>query len=207
MTSQWNAKAVERLIVEAAETMMLLPRVSGPKAYGNSMPAPRRSWEDYGREPSRYIRRATPAEIDRMMLAVEAINRLEAEGDRVLIHAWSWQKARRGKFLNDFAVREGVNSRTLRRQITRLCQRIADDLLQRRIACFLTVVDDVSEIAAESDPSRVSSPNRVKPDPVTGIYAQMEPGTRPRHDPESPELKRLIKRLERQNRKRKKSFA
>ncbi|WP_155772391.1 hypothetical protein [Mesorhizobium loti] len=174
---------------------MLLPRERGPRAFGNSMPTPLRDWSNYGQEPSRYIRRPSPAAIDRMMLAVDTMNHLADEGDRILVHAWSWQKARRGKFLNDFAAREGVNCRTLRRRISVLCGTMAD-----RLNCARKPAAGASleEIEAAEAPECAPAPLARSP------AFLLAPDARPRHDPDSPELAELAKRIERGNRRREK---
>ncbi|TPM89848.1 DUF6362 family protein [Mesorhizobium sp. B2-1-3A] len=174
--SAWTPKAVEHRLLEAAETLMLLPNVRGPKSYGSAMPAPVREWEAYGSEPSRYKSRPSREAIDRMPETWTWINSLPEQADRVLIYAWAWVKVRRGRSINDFASREGMNNRTLRRQITQVCQQIADDLNRKHMVRLTVVVDVVSEITAEVDPEQISS--------VTYANHWRAEDAKPRHLPE-----------------------
>jgi hypothetical protein len=195
----WTAKAVEYRVVEAAETLMLMPNSWGPQEYGNAMPAIRMEWGDY-REPSRYIRRADRHAIDRMVETWGWVNALRNEADRKLLYAWAWVKGRKGRSVDDFALREGVNSRTLRRSITRICQRIADDLNQNNVVWPNARVDPVSENLAyePTDSLPAARPGR-------SPSHFMAPGAKPFHLPDSPDTLALIEHLERQNRKREKA--
>jgi hypothetical protein len=172
----WTAKAVEYRLLEAAETLMLMPNIRGPQSYGSAMPAPVQEWEAYGAEPSSYKSRPSRNAIDRMPETWTWVNGLSEQDDRVLIYAWAWVKSRRGRSINEFATREGMNNRTLRRQITRICQQIADDLNRKHQVRLTVVVDDVSEIAAESDPEQISS--------VTYANHWRTEDAKPRHLPE-----------------------
>lgn len=189
----WTAKAVEYRVLEAAETLMLLPNHRG----GGSIAWPdvvREQIEGYGWSPSSYRRRASPGAVSRMTETWGWINDHPVQSERQLLYAWAWQKTKKGKFLNDFAAREGIHSKTLRRAIIAICQRIADRLSQAGVACLEHGVDRMSEITPEHAPSKVASQR----------YAthEMVAGAKPKHDPNSPETKALIKRLEKANRKR-----
>lgn len=165
---------------------------------GHSWPEVVRSADDaYGYGAAWYKRRPSPGALTRMVETWGWINEHPVESDRKLLYAWAWQKTKSGRFLNDFASREGINSRTLRRTITRICQAIADDLAQRKVACIDPAVDDVSEIEPEIAPSKVASQSHAN--------FEMAPDAKPKHDPNSPEIKALIKRLEKANRRRVKS--
>jgi hypothetical protein len=153
----WTARAVEDRVIEAAETLMLLPHVKGPQAYGSAMPQVIRDWQAYGSEKSGYKRRPSRGAIDRMPEVWEWINALPSQADRVLLYAWAWVKVRSGRKIADFASREGMNVRTLRRAITSICQQIANNLNRMHIVRLNDLVDAVSEITAETDPETVSS--------------------------------------------------
>jgi hypothetical protein len=56
------------------------------------------------------------------------INALPDQADRKLIYAWSWVKVRRGLKISAFAAENDLNERTLRRAVTTVCQRIANNL-------------------------------------------------------------------------------
>jgi energy-converting hydrogenase A subunit M len=94
----------------------------------------------------------------------------------VLLYAWAWVKTRTGRKINDFASREGMNSRTLRRQITRICQQIANDLNRLHAVRLTVMVDHVSEITPEADPEQISS--------VTYATHWRAEDAKPRHLPE-----------------------
>lgn len=188
----WTAKAVEYRVLEAAETLMLCPNNYG----GGSIAWPQvvQSKEDaYGYTDVRYKRMPSPGAISRMAVTWGWINSHPSESDRKLLYAWAWQKTKKGKFLNDFASREGINSRTLRRAITAICQAIADRLTQSGLACLDPAVDDVSEIEPEIAPSKVPSQRHVS--------HYIEPGAKPRY-PTQDEIGALKKRLEKANRRR-----
>lgn len=153
----WTARAVEDRIIEAAETLMLSPNVKGPQQYGSSMPQPVTDWQAYGSEPMRYKRRPSRDALDRMPATWVWINALPSQSDRVLLYSWAWVKVRSGRKIEDFASREGMNVRTLRRAITAICQQIANDLNRMHAVRLNDGVDPVSEIAEEMDPQTVTS--------------------------------------------------
>lgn len=117
----WTARAVEDRVIEAAETLMLLPNVKGPQAYGSAMPQIVRDWQAYGSEKSGYKRRPSRDAIDRMPEVWEWINALPKQDDRVLLYSWAWVKVRSGSKIQHFASSEGMNVRTLRCAITSMC--------------------------------------------------------------------------------------
>lgn len=183
----WTAKAVEHRVLEAAETLMLTPNTY--VGCGNA-------WPEYIPHYPRQMRirvRPSPGALTRMAETWGWINAHPVESDRRLLYAWAWQKTKRGRFLNDFAAREGINSRTLRRQITRICQDIADRLMQAGIACLDRVVDDVSEMEPETPSETVPSQR----------YANhmMAPGAKPRY-PTPEEIEALERRIMKANRRR-----
>ncbi|WP_127426647.1 DUF6362 family protein [Mesorhizobium sp. M1D.F.Ca.ET.183.01.1.1] len=179
-------------MLEAAETLMLCPNHRG----GGSTfwPDVVQSREDaYGYTDARYKRMPSPGAISRMTTTWGWINAHPIESERKLLYAWAWQKTKKGRFLNDFASREGINSRTLRRAITAICQAIADRLNQQKVAWLGDRVDAVSEIEPEIAPIKVPSQKHAS--------HFMELGAKPRY-PTPAEIKALKKRLEKANRKR-----
>lgn len=155
----WTARAVEDRVIEAAETLMLLPNVKGPQQYGSSMPQSVPDWQAYGSEPLRYKRRPSRDALDRMPETWEWINALPSQADRVLLYSWAWVKVRSGRKIEDFASCQSMNVRTLRRAITSICQQIANNLNRMHMVRLNDAVDPVSEIPDEMDPSTVSSVN------------------------------------------------
>lgn len=123
---EWTAKAVEYRVVEATETLMLCPKVIGPRAFGSSMPEPQRRHQDGDVAVTlRYRRLPNASAIDQMEECWAWINALETVEDRRLLYDWARIKCARGRSLRLFAVQQRMNSRTLRREISRLCQEIA----------------------------------------------------------------------------------
>jgi hypothetical protein len=195
MTYQaWTAKAVELRVVEAAETLMLTPNT-----YGSSSAWPqivRSADESYGYGSSWYKKRPSAGALDRMLVTWSWINALPSQEDRQLLYAWAWTKVKRGRFLSDFAAREGANSKTIRRAITRICQRIADDLNQKHVAWLNNRVDDVSEILAyeptdsllEAQPER--SPTHI-----------MTPDAKPASDLSAETAALIAKQIEQSNKR------
>lgn len=199
MTSAWTAKAVEYRVLEAAETLMLTPNIGGS---GGS------AWPEYIPHYPRAMKiriRPSPGALTRMMETWGWINALQSESDRRLLYAWAWQKTKKGRFLDDFASREGIKTRTLRWTITRICQAIADQLEQRKVPCFEQPVDGVAEIEPETALQTVSSEISAK-DRTDGIVSYIEPGAKPRY-PTQAEIAALRKRLAKQNRKRERAKA
>lgn len=190
----WTAKAVEYRVLEAAETLMLTPNVGGGGAS---------SWPEYIPHYPRAMKiriRPSPGALTRMMETWGWINALQSESDRRLLYAWAWQKTKKGRFLDDFASREGIKTRTLRWTITRICQGIADQLEQRKVPCFEQAVDDVAEIEPETASQTVSSEISAKGE-ADCIVSYIEPGAKPRY-PTPAEIEALKTRLEKQNRRR-----
>lgn len=66
-------------------------------------------------------------------------------------------KVRGGRSINDFASREGMNVRTLRRAVTRICQQTANDLNRKLLVRLNSGGDPLSENQAEPDPEQISS--------------------------------------------------
>ncbi|MER8762877.1 hypothetical protein [Mesorhizobium sp. M0968] len=178
---------------------MLTPNVGGSAGS---------AWPEYIPHYPRAMKiriRPSPGALTRMMETWAWINALQSESDRRLLYAWAWTKTRKGKFLDDFASREGIKSRTLRWTITRICQAIADQLEQRKVPCFEQAVDDVAEIEPEPASQTVSSETSAK-DKNEGIVGFMEPGSKPRY-PTPTEIEALRKRLEKQNKLRRRKSA
>jgi hypothetical protein len=122
----WTAKAVEHRFLEATETLMLCPRVKGPKAFGSSMPEPLREQMDaYTSNASRYRRKPDAAAIDRMEECWIWVNTLPDPQDRRLLYDWGRAKCSQGRSLKMLAKREEFSDRTLRREITRIFMAIA----------------------------------------------------------------------------------
>lgn len=127
--TDWTAKAVEIRILEMADTLRISPATRGPKAYGNAMPEAVRRYDDaYGFHTARYRETASAASLGRMEQVWNWINALPEEVDRKLIYAWSWVKVRKGMKLSAFAAENELTDRTLRREISRICQLIANNL-------------------------------------------------------------------------------
>lgn len=198
MTYQaWTAKHIEERIVEAAEILMLDERV-GPSTGGGPIAVVRDANESYGYDTLSYRRVPTPAELTRMTETWGWINSHPIESERRLLYAWGWTKAKRGRFLADFASREGIKSRTLRRAITAICQAIADRLNRMRVVRLDDAIDAVADVEPKTASYPVSSPSRVQT-PTHWIGPEARPVIFPA---DSPEMKALQTRLDKANKRR-----
>ena len=165
----WTAKAVEARILEMADTLRVSPAVRGPKMFGNAMPeSVKRYDESYGLQAARFKETASAASLGRMEQVWNWINALPSEADRKLIYAWSWVKVRKGMKISAFAAENDLNDRTLRRQIDRICQRIADNL-NRITAVRLNspgcvVSENQSDIASSTVTSEKCATHWIAPD-------------------------------------------
>lgn len=148
----WTAKAIEHRILEAADTLALCPKALGPKAFGNSMPeSPRLQRDAYATNTPRYRRRPSAGSMDRMEECWTWINALDEMQDRRLVYGWAWAKSSRGRSLKVLAMAEGMSDRTLRREIIRICEAIAQRLNGNHIPQRPVSVDDRSPDAREAD--------------------------------------------------------
>lgn len=187
----WTSKDVEDRIIEAAETLMLCPRDTGPKAFGSAMPEPVRSRDEYGYGSAWYKRRPSGAALSRMTEVWGWINAHPVESERQLLYSWAAVKARKGRTVADFALERGMKSRTLRWAISAICQRIANDLNQKYSIWLTERIDPVAETEAETASSTVASKRHAN---HFRAFEEL-PG-----DPV--DRKALIKRIEKQNRLR-----
>ncbi|WP_127524600.1 hypothetical protein [Mesorhizobium sp. Z1-4] len=191
MTEQWTAKQVESQIIEAAETLRMLPGGHGLARVGGS-------WVEYALDYSaiRIRARPSPGAIDRMHVVWGWINALPSESDRRLLYGWADVKATKGRKVEDFAEREAIKTRTLRWLVSRLCQGIADRLngetaefRQPRqldaLADFLA--HETAHSVAASRPQR--SPSHIPPD------------QRPGFDTSPDAMKRVAREIEKSNRR------
>jgi len=172
----WTAKDVEARVLEAAETELALPRPKGPKMFGSSMPEPVRDRrEAYGYSQARFRRTPSPGAISRYEIVLGWLMILPVI-DRATLWYWAIAKVSPRRSLRSFAEEHNINSRTLRRKITSICQTIANNL-NRQFAVRLTIpVDHVSEDQADSASETLSS--------VTYASYWRAPDAKPRHLPE-----------------------
>ncbi|KAB2728241.1 DUF6362 family protein [Brucella anthropi] len=181
--SEMTAADMEARVIEAAATEGLLPRVNGPKSGGNSMPDVVREWSSYASEPSRYIRRPKPDAIDRMMETVCWINDTLPEDERLFLYKWAKAKVTKGVKLNDFAKKNDINNRTMRRYIRFLCQRVIDGASRLERFRLTEAVDPVSENDDNSHQQTVSSEKcathwrapDAKPKNIPSLHEKMKP--------------------------------
>lgn len=151
--SEWTAKTVEGRILEAAETLMLCPNANlggGGSIWGEYK-------DDYGPVKATYKKRPSGGALDRMTKVWEWINALPEMSDRKLIYAWSYVKVRKGLKISAFAAENDFSDRTLKRQITDICQRIANDLNRLYEVRLTVAVDQVAENQASIVPYNISS--------------------------------------------------
>lgn len=191
----WSWKAIEGRIIEMADTLRLSPSVKGPQEFGNAMPEPvREHGEGYGYGAAYYRESASASSLSRMYAVWEWINSLPEQSDRKLIYSWSWVKVRKGMKISAFAAQNDLNDRMLRREITRICHAIAEQL-NRDCQPRLNSEDcTASENQTEHGQSDVTY--------QTCATHWIAPGAKPIYDPYSPELAALIVRLEKANEQR-----
>jgi len=161
MTYQaWTAKDIEYRLLEAMETLALLPAIRGPKGYGSSMPeiamTKTEAWLAGASEKSRYKRRPDRDAIDRMPETWGWINTILSEPERKLIYGWARAKVAKGRSVHRYCEKMGFTDRTMRRRITALFQAVADDLNQKRTVCDTGRIAGLSEIRPETDTEAVS---------------------------------------------------
>jgi Domain of unknown function (DUF6362) len=182
---EWTAKDIEHRILEAADTLMLMPGEKGPTWAAGSMPdgKPDSFNMAYGSAPATYKRRPVAAAIDRMYETWRWINELEKAEDRKLLYGWAYVKTRRGMKLSRFASENLMNDRKLKRKIDELCQQIADER-NRLYQVRLTVeLDSVSENDDNSHQQTVSSEKcathwrapDAKPKNIPSLHEKMKP--------------------------------
>lgn len=176
--TDWSAKSIETRILEMADTLRVCPAVRGPKAFGSNMPETvKRYDESYGFDVARYKETASAAALSRMDDVFTWINALPLQEDRKLIYAWSWVKVRKGMKISAFAAENELNDRTLRRQIDRICQHIANNLNRITLVRLNNPDCIVSEIQPDIAPQTVSSGSRDQ------IRHWREADARPQIDP------------------------
>lgn len=176
----WTHKDIEARVLEAAETLMLMPGVKMPAAVQAIW---REYKDDYGKEKTHYRRRPEGAAIDRMYETWRWINELEKAEDRKLLYGWAYVKARRGMKLSRFALENMMNDRQMRRKIDQLTHIIANNL-NRLYQVRLTVeLDSVSENDDTSHQQTVSSEKcatywrapDAKPKNIPSLHEKMKP--------------------------------
>lgn len=176
----WTHKDIEARVLEAADTLMLMPGEKGPTWAAGAMPdtKPDSFNMGYGAAPARYKRRPEAAAIDRMYETWEWVNALDTEADRKLLYGWAYVKTRRGMKLSRFASENLMNDRKLKRKIDELCQRIANERNRLYLVRFTDGLDVVSENEHNSHQQTVSSESCVR-----GANHFMTPDAKPRNIP------------------------
>ena len=184
MTYQaWTHKDIEARVLEAAQTLMLMPGVKMPA----SIQAIWREYkDDYGKAKTHYRRRPEAAAIDRMYETWEWINALESEADRKLLYGWARVKVHKGMKLSSYALENMMNDRQLKRKIDGLNHCIANNLNRLYFVRLTDGVDPVSETEHKSHQQTVSSKSCVrganhfmaqdaKPKNIPSLHEKMKP--------------------------------
>lgn len=193
---EWTWQDVQHRVIEAAETIMLCPPDHGPRGYGSAWPE---HIPDYQR-PARTRRKPSAAALSRMVECWDWLNSL-SDADRFLVYAWAAVKATKGRSVEDFADEQDIRPRTLRWQLTKIFKEIAGGLNRSYSLRLKAEVDVVAENLAHERPDRL--PKAVGRSP----RRMMDPDAKPDHLPDSVDHKALIKRLEKQNRRRARKVA
>lgn len=107
----------------------VMPQGKGTQGFWFIDAAPMRCAQD-GDELTgmRYRRVPGPAAIDQMTQCWDWINALDTSRDRRLIYDWAQTKIKRGLTLKQLAISNGICTRTLRREVQRICVEIARNL-------------------------------------------------------------------------------
>lgn len=197
----WTDKDVEYRVLEAAETATVLPK-DGPSGYG-------RAWPEYiglYAADLRVRRRASPGAISRMEETWSWLNTMLADSERRLIYAWAAVKTETGGRVSDFAVKEGVNSRTLRRSVTAIFKKIAGNLNRLYFSRLKIEFDGASENLVREQPDKRDAPRRSPRNMMTDDAKPSLPWTPEAAKEAAREIersnKRLRKRRQRARRKR-----
>jgi hypothetical protein len=142
MTYQaWTAKAVELRVVEMADTAQSLPR-GGQRGFS-------RAWPEYIGLYAADLRVRDRPSAGAILRMEEAWSWLDCFlGESELLYWWSATKVQRSARIADFAEKMGMKDRTLRDHISKLCQRIADNLNQKHVVWLNNRVDVSAEILA-----------------------------------------------------------
>lgn len=173
----WTAKSVEHRVLEAAETELALPKPRGPQMFGSSMPDLVRERQDaYGYTATRIRRVPSPGAIARYDVVLDWLVAMPSLIDREFLWFWAVSKVSPKRSLRSYANENGINSRTMRRQITAICQQIANDLNRRNTFRLTMPIAHVSENPLEADAETVSS--------VSYATHWMAPGAKPQHLPD-----------------------
>jgi len=131
----------------------------------------------------RYRRLPNASAIDQMEACWAWINALECVEDRRLLYDWARVKCTRGRSLQLFAAQERMNSRTLRREISRLCQKIARRLNAAHIS------RKVTSLACDIDRNGNSD---LQPLPRTAYETHWRAeNARPTVNPELPDVRHI----------------
>ncbi len=198
----WTWKAVERRVLEMADTLRKVPGYYGPKEFGSpAIDAVPSKEEAYGYNTARFKESASAGELGRMEQVWAWVNSYLSEPERKFIYAWSWVKVRKGMKIAAFAAENDMSDRMLRREIVKLCSIIANNLNQITLVRLNNEDCSLSENEGESDQSDVTS-NNCGTIRQHGIAVGMTLDARPILDLSSPELAALNQRLMEGNQRR-----
>lgn len=183
--NEWTGKAVEKRLLEAAETLALCPRAMGPRAFGNTMPHPlRRQAEVYASKKSHVRCRPSAANIGRMEECWTWVNALDDVCERRLLYLWARARTGLGRPLLAIAMKEGISTRTLRRKVTSICNRIATRLNERQ------TVSSTPEPVPTLSAGTARQPANVRP--KTGTHWRSS-GARPSIDLSQPKTRTIVR--------------
>ncbi len=186
----WTAYTVRDRVIEAAETLIMLPAAMGPRMAGSMIEVFREYIDDYHRgEPVRLKRIPAPGALSRMEETWGWINAYLDERNRKLLYDYSFLKSRKGMFLARYIEQNGLVRRTFERQILRACQIIANNLNRLHRVRLTDGMDGVSQNGADIEPTTVSS--------VTYANWERAADAKPRHLPDHPDHRNLVDKLSR----------
>ena len=157
----WTAKIVEARLLEAMQTHLLLPKVHGPREFGNAMPEiVREKWKDAAPSKTQYRKRLEPDAITRMEECWAWTSAMIDGGDRIFIDEWARLKISKGRRLKEISGNDTAVAKSINRRKHRVCSMIANEL-NRKWAVRLNSGDcSLSEIGAPIASSTVTSDKR-----------------------------------------------
>jgi hypothetical protein len=195
----WTAKDIESRILEATQTLMLLPKVDGPREYGNSMPETvRERWKDAAPTNTPAKRRVDPGAITRMEECWEWQRSMIDDADRIFIDQWARLKVRKGRRLKEMSGNDEAKAKEINRRKTRVCSVIANALNLNHAVRLTTADLQLSENQSPIALSTVTSPNCDR-----GANHWIATDAKPHSDPAQPRLRVIDPRAIRKRRKSK----
>lgn len=187
----WTYEMVRERIIEAAETLLMNPASYGPRLIGMALFGEYK--DEYLRGEGTRVRRTPSAHaLAEMEETWQWINDWLSEKDRKLVYDYGFIMSRKGLTLKVWCDRNGWIKRTFERAVARCCQRIADELNRKHHVRLTVPFDALSQNVVREEPDKL--PDR--PTPKRNEWFERSEGAKPRHLPQHPDHKMLVRDLE-----------